>query len=366
MGDGVEHQAERFSQRMADILNYGALNLAMAIGYETGLFDAMDALGEAATVSAISEKAQLDHRYIQEWLGVMVCGGIIELVTDHAGQDRFLLPSTHADLITRRAGKANMGVYTQEIPLLTRCAMAPVIEGFRSGRGVSYDQYPAFQAFMTQLADAKHREVLIDRFLPSIGNGDLVQQLQAGLRVCDIGCGEGVAALLMADAFPNSRFVGLDISAGAIAKAAAAASNKALSNIDFVQMDVVTSPEQPQYRDAFDYITAFDAIHDQTRPLDALGAVYRLLRPGGLFSMVDIAAGSRLTDNKDHPMGPFLYTVSLMHCMPVGLDEGGAGLGMMWGKQLAVEMLNAAGFQDVQVLEIQDDAFNLHFLGRKI
>lgn len=86
---------------------------------------------------------------------------------------------------------------------------------------------------------------------------------------------------------------------------------------------------------------------------------------GRLFSVVDIAASSRLIENKDHPMGPFLYTVSLMHCMPVGLVNGGAGLGMMWGREKAVEMLKQAGFQDVQVLEIPDDPFNLHFLYEK-
>jgi len=111
----------------------------------------------------------------------------------------------------------------------------------------------------------------------------------------------------------------------------------------------------------FDYVTAFDAIHDQTRPLDVLRGVNHMLTPDGRFSMVDIAANSNLADNLAHPMGPFLYTVSLMHCMPVGLEGGGAGLGMMWGREKAVEMLRDAQFQKVQVLEMPDDPFNLHF-----
>ena len=109
----------------------------------------------------------------------------------------------------------------------------------------------------------------------------------------------------------------------------------------------------------------FDAIHDQTRPMEALVAIRRMLKTGGLFSMVDIAAGSRLTDNVDHPMGPFLYTVSLMHCMPVGLVNGGTGFGMMWGRQKAVAMLEAVGFEQVQVLEIPADPFNRHFFCRR-
>lgn len=117
---------------------------------------------------------------------------------------------------------------------------------------------------------------------------------------------------------------------------------------------------------AFGYrLGLFDAIHDQTRPLSALKGAYAILKPGGLFSMVDIAAATNLAGNLDHPMGPFLYTVSLMHCMPVGLVDGGSGLGMMWGREKAVKMLQKAGFDQIQVLEIPDDPFNYHYLCTK-
>jgi len=120
-----------------------------------------------------------------------------------------------------------------------------------------------------------------------------------------------------------------------------------------------------EFREYFDYITAFDAIHDQTRPLDALRSVYYMLAPGGLFSMVDIDAGSEHADNINHPMGTFLYTISLMHCMAVGLVDGGTGLGMMWGRKKAVEMLRQAGFRNVEILEMAHDTFNIHYLCRK-
>ena len=86
------------------------------------------------------------------------------------------------------------------------------------------------------------------------------------------------------------------------------------------------------------------------------------MKTGALFSMVDIEAASNVAHNLDHPMGPFLYTVSLMHCMPVGLVDGGTGLGMMWGREKAIEMLQKAGFEQIQVLDIPEDPFNLHYL----
>ncbi|MFZ5569499.1 MAG: hypothetical protein ACOZF0_03785 [Thermodesulfobacteriota bacterium] len=104
-----------------------------------------------------------------------------------------------------------------------------------------------------------------------------------------------------------------------------------------------------------------DAIHDQTHPMEALKGVHALLKTEGCFSMVGIAASSILAENRNHPMGAFLYTVSLMHCIPVGLADGGAGLGMMWGRQQATKMLQAAGFANVSVEAIPGDPFNLHF-----
>jgi SAM-dependent methyltransferase len=354
-----------FSQKMTAILNYGAINLAMAIGYRTRLFDVMDRFDSPQTLAVIAESAGLAERYIREWLGVMVSGGIVMLSASPDGADLFMLPKSHGDLLTRRADHSNLGVYTQEIPLLTVCALEAVIDGFNTGTGVRYENYPRFQGFMAQLADAKHRRVLVNTFLPSVDGGQVLSELKTGIRVCDLGCAEGVALMLMARAFPQSRFVGIDVSEETIEKARSEARRQRLSNVAFLQHDAAALIQRSELLESFDYVTAFDAIHDQTRPLDALKNVHAILKTGGLFSMIDIAAGSRLQDNKDHPMGPFLYTVSLMHCMPVGLVDGGTGLGMMWGRQKAVEMLQAAGFEQVDVQEIPEDPFNLHFLCRK-
>jgi hypothetical protein len=155
-----------FSKIMTDILNYAPLNLALAVGYRTGLLDAMDEIDTPVTTSTIAEKSGLDERYVREWLGVMVCGAIVELSVDDNGKDLFFLPREHGDLITRRSGNANLGVYTQEIPLLTSCVYDAVVENFSSGGGIGYQKYPKFQAFMSQLAHAKHRQVLISRFCP--------------------------------------------------------------------------------------------------------------------------------------------------------------------------------------------------------
>jgi 2-polyprenyl-3-methyl-5-hydroxy-6-metoxy-1,4-benzoquinol methylase len=349
---------------MVDILNGGALSLAIAIGYRTGLFDILDSLREPRSAGDIAGGAGLSPRYVSEWLGIMAAGGIVELSSSPRGEDLFLLPEAHGDILARRAAHNNLGVYAQEIPLLTLCAQDAVMERFTTGDGIGYDHYPRFQAFMSELASAKHRRVLVREFLPSVDEGRMVKRLEEGIRVCDLGCAEGVALLLMARAFPNSHFTGIDLSEEAIGVARQEARGQGIANVELLVLDAATIRHREDLKGRFHYVTAFDSIHDQSRPLEALQGALHMLAGDGLFSMVDIAASSRLAENLDHPMGAFLYTVSLMHCMPVGLQGGGPGLGMMWGRQKAVAMLREAGFEAVTVTEIPNDPFNLHFLAR--
>jgi 2-polyprenyl-3-methyl-5-hydroxy-6-metoxy-1,4-benzoquinol methylase len=356
-----DKKEKAFNQKMMDILNYGALNLAMGIGYKTGLFDVMEQMEGPASATEISARSNLNQRYVSEWLGVMVTGQIIEMVSEESKENTYFFPREHAGCLTRRSGDANLGVYTQEIPLLTRCALAEVENGFSSGDGVPFSCYPEFQGFMAELSNAKHEQVLVNQFLPGVDKGELVRRLENGINVCDLGCGEGVALNLMARHFPRSNFVGMDTHVAAIKTARAAAVEKGLENVVYQTQDAALIKGNAEFQERFDYITAFDAIHDQTRPLDALKGVRYMLSPHGIFSMVDIDAGSDHSQNLNHPMGPFLYTVSLMHCMPVGLVDGGTGLGMMWGREKAVQLLGKAGFKTVDVIEMEHDPFNIHY-----
>ena len=351
-----------FSDKLVQILNYGSLNLGLGIGYALEIFEIMDKKGSALPLGELAGATGLNIRYLKEWLGIMVTGGIIEMTAPLDGDATFFLPPSHGDLLCRRAGNNNMGVYTQEIPLLTACAMDAVKQGFKTGRGVPFSNYPDFQAFMSELAEAKHRKVLIREFIPYVDQGRLEKRLQQGIRVCDLGCGQGVAVCLMAQAYPKSEFVGMDNHEKALEQAQALSDSFGLSNIKFFNQDAAKICETSKFCQHFDYVCAFDAIHDQSHPLDALKGAKYMLHKSGLFSMIDIKAATNIKDNADHPMGPFLYTVSLMHCMPIGLNDNGPGLGMMWGEQQAIDLLRQAGFSKISAEEIPNDSFNMHFL----
>lgn len=126
----------------------------------------------------------------------------------------------------------------------------------------------------------------------------------------DVGCGSGRALNLMAKNFPESRFTGYDLSEEAILTGRSQAERSGLGNVRFEQEDLTTFEMPKQY----DLITAFDAIHDQARPDKVLAAIAKALKPDGTFLMQDIAASSHKHKNCDHPAGPFLYTISCMHC----------------------------------------------------
>jgi SAM-dependent methyltransferase len=134
-----------------------------------------------------------------------------------------------------------------------------------------------------------------------------------------------------------------------------------LRNVTLVQADAA----ELWLEDTYHLITAFDAIHDQARPARVLDRVYAALRPGGVFLMQDIAGHTKLSDNSRHVLGPFTYTISCMHCMSVSLAAGGPGLGAMWGREKALEMLTAAGFTNVRVAELPHDPINYYYVAVK-
>ena len=112
-------------------------------------------------------------------------------------------------------------------------------------------------------------------------------------------------------------------------------------------------------------MTTFDAVHDQARPLSVLQGIFRTLRPGGVYLMQDIHASSHVNHNCEHPLGTLLYTISCMHCMSVSLAQGGEGLGAMWGREQAEELLRRSGFRSISVHQLAHDVQNDYYVMRK-
>jgi SAM-dependent methyltransferase len=346
--------AETFSDRVLQIINHGSLALMIGIGHRTGLFDTMARM-PPASAGAIAHAARLSERYVREWLGAMVTGGIV-LFDETTGT--FSLPVEHAMCLTRGASPTNMAVSAQWISVLGGAENA-VVEAFEHGRGVPYSAYPRFHEVMAEESQQTVVAALFEHILP-LAPG-IEARLAEGIDVLDVACGGGRAMMALAQAYPASRFTGIDLSAEAVAAATSQTLRRRLPNARFVQGDAA----ELNRIGTFDLITAFDAIHDQSRPQQVLNRIHSALRGGGTFLMQDIAGHTRLADNRDHPLGPFLYTVSCLHCMSVSLAAGGPGLGAMWGREQALEMLSAAGFDSVVVETLAHDPINYYYIAAK-
>ena len=166
----------------------------------------------------------------------------------------------------------------------------------------------------------------------------------------------------MAKHFPNSRFTGYDMSDEAINRGKELAADGNLSNLNLMAKDIA---HQIDDIEKYDLITTFDAVHDQADPAKVLSNIHRALKDDGVYLMQDIAGSSHVHNNMDHPLAPLLYSISCMHCMTVSLSQNGKGLGAMWGKELATQMLKDAGFSRIEVIEQPHDPINYYYIIRK-
>jgi 2-polyprenyl-3-methyl-5-hydroxy-6-metoxy-1,4-benzoquinol methylase len=352
----VDAASEAFAQRLLETFNGAAITLMMSVGHRTGLFDTLAELKDA-TSEELAEAAGLNERYVREWLGAMTTGRIVEY---HGDTRRYALPYAHAAWLTRASASDNLAVFAQYIPVLGSVE-DDIVTCFRQGGGVPYERYPRFHAVMEEDSGQSILSTVDTHLLPLAPGLD--EQLREGIEVLDVGCGRGRVVNKLARLFPNSRFVGYDLSEEAIAYARATAEREGNRNAHFEVRDL-TSFAQDALPEAFDFVTAFDAIHDQANPAGVLAGIARTLKPGGIYLMQDIRGSSDVAKNRDHLLGPLLYTISCLHCMTVSLAQGGAGLGAMWGEEKAVEMLREAGLTQVEIHRLDHDIQNNYYVVR--
>jgi 2-polyprenyl-3-methyl-5-hydroxy-6-metoxy-1,4-benzoquinol methylase len=350
-------QAEAFAGKMLGMLNSGALALMTSIGHRTGLFDTMANM-PPSTSAQIAAAAGLHERYVREWLGAMVTAGVVEV---DPSTTRFVLPAEHAAFLTRAAAADNIAVFAQYIALLGSVE-DDIVACFKQGGGVPYEKFPRFHAVMAEDSGQSVLSSLESHVLPLVPG--LTDRLATGIRVLDVGCGSGRILNRLAALYPNSRFTGMDLSQEAIESARADAAQQGLRNIEFVTVDL-SDFDNTAEPEAFDFITTFDAVHDQARPLSVLRGIHRALKPDGVYLMQDIKGSTQVHNNIAHPIGTFLYTVSCMHCMTVSLAQGGEGLGAMWGEEQTRQYLQNAGFRSIETHQLAHDIQNNWYVVRK-
>ncbi|HEX4260092.1 MAG TPA: methyltransferase domain-containing protein [Acetobacteraceae bacterium] len=318
----------------------GVFSLPTArIGFRLGLFDALHQ-GGPATVAELSQRTGLAERYVREWALAQAANGYIEFDAD---SDRFSLSPEQAMVFVVRdspvylAGAFEMGAAMVE-------GQSKVEQAFRTGGGVRWGDsagclFCATGAFFRP----GYVNNVVQAWLPALDG--MSDRLEKGAKVADVGCGVGFSTLLMADAFPNSSFVGYDFHEPSIEQARAhAGSHGTDSRVRFETAAAKSIPETD-----FDLVTTFDCLHDMGDPRGCAAHMRRMLKPDGAWMIVEPLAADEPKQNIASPVGRLYYNASTMICVPTSLDqEVGEALGAQAGEAKLTEILSGAGFGRVR------------------
>lgn len=308
-----------------------AANAALVlIGDKLGLYRAL-AQGPA-TSAELARRTGTSERYVREWLSSQASSGFAEY---DAKSKRFSLTPEQAAVLGDDNSPVNMtgGFYS----LAAVFAAEPKLtEAFKTGAGVGWgDHCNCLFCGTERFFRPGYKAHLTNEWLPALDG--VVDKLKKGARVADVGCGHGASTQIMADAFPNSEFIGFDFHEPSIAKARAQANGR--RNLRFEN-----ARAQDFAGDGFDLVTIFDALHDMGDPVGAVSHIRQALKDDGTLMLIEPMAGDALEDNLN-PVGRVYYAFSTSVCVPASLGQDvGAALGAQAGEARLAEVIRAGGF----------------------
>ncbi|HZU30849.1 MAG TPA: class I SAM-dependent methyltransferase [Candidatus Angelobacter sp.] len=305
----------------------------VVIGEKLGLFKA---LAEKPMTSAeLAAKTRTDERYLREWLSSQAAGGYI---TYDEKSDKFSLNQVQAFTLANEESPAYLpGAF--ELALGSLAAVPRIVESFRTGAGMGWHEHEdgVFHG-CEKFFRPGYAANLISSWIPALH--DVKQKLEAGARVADVGCGKGASTLLMAKAFPKSRFIGFDYHDKSIEAAREAARREGVA--DRVTFEVAKAKDYPG-KD-YDFVAVFDCLHDMGDPIGAAAHVRQSLAKDGTWMIVEPFANDQLKDNLN-PIGRVYYSFSTLLCTPCSRSqEVGLCLGAQAGEQRIHEVVTSAGF----------------------
>lgn len=334
-------------QKLITSITSGAFVTAMAsLGIRLGLFGAMAGAG-SLTSRDLAERTGLHERWLREWLRSLGASGLVE----YDGDDRFSLPPEVAYLLADPSAAGFVGNRLTSFPERMK-VMDRLPDAFRTGLGYTWDDRGEAGVLMTENSrKAWFERDLVPLALPALEG--VIEKLQAGAVVADLGCGTGIALIEMARAYPEARYTGYDISLANLERAALNQRNAGLNAIEFRDIAAEPLPEDGR----FDLVTTFDVLHDMTHPEVAAASVYRALKPDGTWFILEIDCAPTYEGNleRGREQAALGYATSVMNCLPSGMSEpGGAGLGTLGLPEPVLgELVRGAGFTRFRRLDVK-------------
>ena len=308
------------------------------IGYRLGLFDTLHKSGPLTSPELAERAGKLSERYVREWALAQAANGFVHY---DVSNQRFSLTPEQAMVFSIKDSPVYLaGAFDLAAAMIE--AEPKVEQAFRNGGGVRWgDSAGCLFCSVGAFFRPTYVNSIVQAWLPALDGVE--GKLKAGAKVADIGCGVGFSTLLMAQAFPNSTFVGFDFHEPSIVDARKhAASHRAHANVRFE-----TSAAKDIGERDFDVVTMFDCLHDMGDPRGCAAHIRKIVKPDGTWMIVEPMAQDRPEDNMN-PVGRMYYNASTMICVPTSLDqEVGEGLGAQAGEAKIKEVVASGGFSRI-------------------
>jgi SAM-dependent methyltransferase len=322
------------------------------IGDQLGLYKAL-AFAGPISYEELAQKTQTDPRYVREWLINQAAGGYVEY---DAQLQKYVLPNEHAVALTSEESPFYVAGGFQSMNALTRAAER-ITEGFRTGKGMLWGEHHhnLFQG-TERFFKPSYNGNLLQNWLPAVEGA--VEKLQRGAKVADIGAGHGISTLIMAKAFPSSRFYGFDNHQPSVERASQIAQQEGVG--DRVEFKVASAQEFPG--SDYDLIAYFDCLHDMGDPVGALQRAYQALAQDGTVVVIEPMAG-RKTEENFNPVGRVYSGASVLCCTPNAIASGPYALGTVASDDALAEVATKAGF--ASFIRVTETPFNRVFQGKK-
>ena len=329
------------------------LNTALVVmGDRLGLYRALAGAGPL-TPAELARRTGTAERYVREWLNAQAAGGYVEYDADSC---RYSLPPEQAIALTDESSPAYLPGFFQ-LALGSVIDSPRITEAARTGDGIGWhdhvhDVHEGCERFFRPSYHAN----LLTAWLPALDG--VVEKLERGASVADVGCGHGASTVLMATAFPGSRFRGFDYHDASVETARERAMAAGLDG----SVEFATAPAASYSGDGYDLVTMFDCLHDMGDPLGAARHVRSTLAPDGTWMIVEPRAGDRVEENLN-PVGRAYYGFSTFLCTPSSLaQEVGLALGAQAGEARIREVVLGAGFSSFR--RVAETPFNMVFEAR--
>ncbi|HEU0198928.1 MAG TPA: class I SAM-dependent methyltransferase [Burkholderiaceae bacterium] len=325
---------EAIVMRAVGDLSAGYGGVMVSLGAKLGLYKAMAYAGPLSS-KELAARTGCAERYVREWLNAQAAGGYVDY---HAVSDTYELSPEQAVVLADEDSAVYIP-HAWNVPASMWFDEHKAIAAFRTGKGIAWGEHDdrLFCGVAAFYRNA-YRDSLLPSWLPALDG--VVEQLEAGITVADVGCGHGHSTVLMAEAFPRSRFFGFDVHAASIDEARRIAADAGVA--DRVRFEVARAVDYP--RNSYGLICFFDCLHDMGDPVAAARHAADVLAPDGTVMLIEPFANDRVEDNIS-PVARLYYSASTMICCAHAMSEGGhLVLGAQAGEARLAEVFRKAGF----------------------